>query len=191
VNITVRAGTAEEWTIINRSSGTHPFHIHVNEFQVTEIDGVKQDPPVWRDVLLLLPKVTYKIRHRFEAAFDGKTVLHCHYLPHEDLGMMNLIEILPATSSVNERPWEEPLAFPNPVAGRFSSFHIRIPEMLQQKTTTVTLHDISGSLLVHKTVEPNTPHLALDLNDMPAGTYYVRLTDGGAFSNTDMFVLVR
>lgn len=191
VNITVRAGTAEEWTIINRSSGTHPFHIHVNEFQVTEIDGVKQDPPVWRDVLLLLPKVTYKIRHRFEAAFDGKTVLHCHYLPHEDLGMMNLIEILPATSSVNERPWEEPLAFPNPVAGRFSSFHIRIPEMLQQKTTTVTLHDISGSLLVHKTVEPNTPHLALDLNDMPAGTYYVRLTDGGAFINTDMFVLVR
>jgi hypothetical protein len=63
--------------------------------------------------------------------------------------------------------------------------------MLQQKTTTVTLHDISGSLLVHKTVEPNTPHLALDLNDMPAGTYYVRLTDGGAFINTDMFVLVR
>jgi FtsP/CotA-like multicopper oxidase with cupredoxin domain len=116
VNITVRAGTAEEWTIINRSSGTHPFHIHVNEFQVTEIDGVKQDPPVWRDVLLLLPKVTYKIRHRFEAAFDGKTVLHCHYLPHEDLGMMNLIEILPATSSVNERPWEEPLASRNVTA---------------------------------------------------------------------------
>lgn len=191
VNMTVRAGTAEEWTIINRSAGTHPFHIHVNEFQVTEINGVKQDPPVWRDVLLLLPNSTYKIRHRFDDKYDGKTVLHCHYLPHEDWGMMNLIEILPSTSSVHERPWEEPLAFPNPVAGRFSSFQIRIPEMLQQKTTTITLHDVAGTVLFQRSVESNTSTVILDVHDMPAGTYYVRLTDGGAFSNTDMFVLVR
>lgn len=191
VNITVKAGTAEEWTIRNNSTGTHPFHIHVNEFQVTEIGGVKQDPPVWRDVLLLMPKVTYKIRHRFDAEFDGKTVLHCHYLPHEDWGMMNLIEILPATSSVNERPWEEPLAFPNPVIGRYSSIHVRVPELVQNKELKATLYDLSGNVLIEQILVPGTKSTTFDVHASPAGTYYVRLSDGASFNNADMIVLVR
>jgi FtsP/CotA-like multicopper oxidase with cupredoxin domain len=191
VNIAVRAGTAEEWTIINRSSDTHPFHIHVNEFEVVAINDVKLETPVWRDVLLLLPKTRYTIRHRFIAEFDGKTVLHCHYLPHEDWGMMNIVEILPSTSSVNERPWEEPLAFPNPVVGRFSKFQLRVPELMQNKALTATLYDITGNPIIHKVVEPNTTTVVFEVHDAPAGTYYVRLTDGGTFSNTDMIVLVR
>ncbi|MBU3679426.1 MAG: T9SS type A sorting domain-containing protein [Candidatus Kapabacteria bacterium] len=191
VNITVRAGTAEEWTIRNISNGTHPFHIHVNEFQVTEIGGVKQDPPVWRDVLLLMPKTTYKIRHRFDAEFDGKTVLHCHYLPHEDWGMMNIIEILPATSPVHERPWDEPLAFPNPAIGRFSTIHIRVPELIQNKGLTATLYDLSGNVLVEQRLEPGTVNASFDMHASPAGTYYVRLSDGASFNNTDMIVLIR
>lgn len=191
VNISVRAGTAEEWTITNRSSGTHPFHIHINEFQVTAINGVKQDVPVWRDVLLLMPNTTYTIRHRFDTEFDGKTVLHCHYLPHEDWGMMNIIDILPSTSSVHERPWDEPLAFPNPVAGRYVSIEIRVPEVIRHKTVTATLFDVTGNVLTHKTLEPNSTSTSFDVHDAPAGTYYVRLTDGGSFSNTDMIVLVR
>lgn len=191
VNISVRAGTAEEWTIINRSNGTHPFHIHINEFQVTAINGVKQDQPVWRDVLLLMPNTSYTIRHRFDEAFDGKTVLHCHYLPHEDWGMMNVVEILPATSSVHERPWEEPRAFPNPVVGRFSTFQMRIPELMQNKSLSATLHDVTGNVLEQRVVEPNTKSVSFNVQDAPAGTYYVRLTDGGTFSNSDMIVLVR
>jgi len=191
VNITVRAGTAEEWTITNRSGGTHPFHIHINEFQVTAINDVKQDEPVWRDVLLLMPKTKYTIRHRFDTEFDGKTVLHCHYLPHEDWGMMNLIEILPATSSVHDRPWDEPLAFPNPVAGRYSAIEIRVPDAVRHKAVTATLYDVTGNVLMQKNVEPNTKSTSFDVHEAPAGTYYVRLTDGGNFSNTDMIVLVR
>lgn len=191
VNISVRAGTAEEWTIINRSNGTHPFHIHINEFQVTAIDGVKLETPEWRDVLMLLPNKKYTIRHRFDAEYDGKTVLHCHYLPHEDWGMMNLIDILPATSSVHERPWDEPLAFPNPVAGRYTNIEIRVPEVVRHKAVTATLFDVTGNVLVQKTLEPNSTTTSFDVQDAPAGTYYVRLTDGGNFSNSDMIVLVR
>ncbi len=191
VNITVRAGTAEEWTIINRSNGTHPFHIHVNEFQVIAINDVKLEVPVWRDVLLLRPNTKYTIRHRFDAEFDGKTVLHCHYLPHEDWGMMNIIEILPSTSSVHERPWDEPLAFPNPVAGRYRNIEIRVPELIRHKAVTATLFDVTGNVLVQKTLEPNSTTTSFDVHEAPAGTYYVRLTDGGNFSNTDMIVLVR
>ena len=105
--------------------------------------------------------------------------------------MMNLIEILPATSSVHERPWDEPLAFPNPVAGRYTSIEIRVPEVIRHKTVTATLFDVTGNVLLHKTLEPNSTSTSFDVHDAPAGTYYVRLTDGGSFSNTDMIVLVR
>ena len=37
VNQYVRLGDLEEWTIINTSKEQHPFHIHVNDFQVMSI----------------------------------------------------------------------------------------------------------------------------------------------------------
>lgn len=37
-------GTAEEWTIENATGGVHVFHIHVNPFFVTHIDGVELEP---------------------------------------------------------------------------------------------------------------------------------------------------
>lgn len=190
VNISVKIGDVEEWTINNTSDGYHPFHIHVNEFQVTEINGMAVNPPIWRDVLLLAPNSTYKIRHRF-SDFDGKTVLHCHFLPHEDWGMMNMIEILPRTSSVNERPWEEPLAFPNPAVGRYSQISVRVPDFLTSNELIATLHDISGNEIARNVVAGGAGKTVFNVADAPAGTYYVRLTDGVRFSNTDMIVLVR
>lgn len=191
VNQTIQAGDVEEWTIHNVSSSPHPFHIHVNEFQVTEKNGVKYDPPVWHDVLLLDTMSTYKIRHRF-LKFDGKTVMHCHYLPHEDWGMMNLIDILPLTSSVDERPWEVPLAFPNPVVGRIDRVSVRIPELLRGRSVAVVLHDVTGQVLSSNVYDASTTRLAsLDVSSFPAGTYYVRVDDGGVYRESDMIVIVR
>ena len=34
VDPVVKTGTAEEWQIVNNSDGIHPFHIHVNSFEV-------------------------------------------------------------------------------------------------------------------------------------------------------------
>ena len=35
----VKLGTVEEWTIRNVTEEQHPFHIHVNDFQVMSING--------------------------------------------------------------------------------------------------------------------------------------------------------
>jgi FtsP/CotA-like multicopper oxidase with cupredoxin domain len=37
VNQTMTLNTAEEWTITNQTSVAHPFHIHVNPFQIIEV----------------------------------------------------------------------------------------------------------------------------------------------------------
>jgi FtsP/CotA-like multicopper oxidase with cupredoxin domain len=42
VDQTVKLGTVEEWKLVNLDTGTvnaHPFHIHVNAFQVMSVNG--------------------------------------------------------------------------------------------------------------------------------------------------------
>ena len=93
VDRTMTLNGVEEWTL-SSLNGNHPFHIHVNPFQVVKING-KPVAPVWHDTILVRnnPPVTVTMRTRYEV-FTGKHVLHCHNLVHEDRGMMQLIEIL-------------------------------------------------------------------------------------------------
>ena len=95
-----QVGKAVEWTIVNEDVFRHPFHIHVNPFQVVEINGVKVERPTWWDTFALPAKDAQtgqpseiKIRMRFRSDVSGKTVFHCHILPHEDSGMMSVFEL--------------------------------------------------------------------------------------------------
>jgi len=98
--VQIRLNTAEEWTIsaeIVNGVSNHPFHIHVNPFQVVQhTDSLGNISPrdEWRDTLYVPEGESYKIRSRFKD-FVGKTVIHCHILDHEDQGMMLNIEFIP------------------------------------------------------------------------------------------------
>ena len=85
-------GAVEEWTITNLHDADHPFHIHINAFQVTRINGQALAEPLWRDTVNVPRLGSVTLRTRFED-FTGRFVLHCHILNHEDLGMMQLIEV--------------------------------------------------------------------------------------------------
>ncbi len=92
IDTIVKLGTTEEWTIRNESGQWHPFHIHVNDFQVMSINGEPQ--PVNRhDTTPLPPRGEIVIRQRF-LDFTGRFVYHCHVLVHEDNGMMAVIEVV-------------------------------------------------------------------------------------------------
>lgn len=117
-------GGVDEWTLQSHFV-SHPFHIHVNPFQIVSITdpngkdvsapgavddyGGTVDPEypglkgVWKDTLWiksLLPDdpkglYTIKIRTRYQR-YIGEFVLHCHILDHEDGGMMqNVAVVLP------------------------------------------------------------------------------------------------
>jgi FtsP/CotA-like multicopper oxidase with cupredoxin domain len=87
----VQLDTVEDWEITNTGVMDHPFHIHVNSFQVISRNGQPESLPAWRDTVLVKRGETVRIRIRFRD-FAGKTVYHCHILDHEDLGMMgNLV----------------------------------------------------------------------------------------------------
>lgn len=86
-------GTASEWKL-DSSVANHPFHIHVNPFQVTRKNPLGEDEIVWRDTLLILQGKEQTIRSRYER-YIGQFVIHCHILDHEDQGMMQIVEVVP------------------------------------------------------------------------------------------------
>lgn len=89
----LQLNTAEKWTLCTRGlAPAHPFHIHVNPFQLSRLgpDGKLQN--VWRDTLLVRDSRTEEIYTRYED-YIGEFVLHCHILDHEDQGMMELVKI--------------------------------------------------------------------------------------------------
>jgi FtsP/CotA-like multicopper oxidase with cupredoxin domain len=124
----------EEWVIVNNQNMNHPFHIHVNPFQVQEIqsnpcaqENMSQDTSCslfdtefykavtrqqfrpdkrWRDTVIVPPYGFVRIWQRFSAsgngsAFVGKSVFHCHFLAHEDTGMISNMLLTNDTSKVN------------------------------------------------------------------------------------------
>lgn len=92
-------GKADEWILSSSSIAGHPFHIHVNPFEVIESSGERY----WKDTLFVDAGTTVKVRTRYET-FDGDFVLHCHILDHEDQGMMEAVRIAPGPQPVQDCP---------------------------------------------------------------------------------------
>ncbi len=85
-------GSTEDWVITNNSMMDHPFHLHVWPFRVIGRSGGQDLDPGWRDTVNIPMGESVTLRIPFED-FAGRSVLHCHILDHEDLGMMANVEV--------------------------------------------------------------------------------------------------
>jgi len=81
-------GEAQEWRL-EAQLGNHPYHIHVNPFEIQVEDG----PNIWKDTVLVPEGGSVTIRTRYRR-FTGTFVMHCHILEHEDHGMMQAMEVM-------------------------------------------------------------------------------------------------
>jgi FtsP/CotA-like multicopper oxidase with cupredoxin domain len=107
----MRVGNMEEWTVVNRSFSDHVFHIHQNPFLLTHVNGQPLPVPEWHDTIIVpaaqpqpgtttgqnINAATFgsiTFRTRFDPDTVGSFVMHCHILPHEDIGMMQRLEIV-------------------------------------------------------------------------------------------------
>jgi FtsP/CotA-like multicopper oxidase with cupredoxin domain len=109
----------QEWVLENYTSRiAHPFHIHINPFQVIQIETptgqnaystyAPRHNFIWQDVIAVPPAIIsadgtqitpgrITIRQAYPD-FSGTFVLHCHILAHEDRGMMQLVRIVPSAN---------------------------------------------------------------------------------------------
>ncbi|MGD0829482.1 MAG: multicopper oxidase domain-containing protein [Terracidiphilus sp.] len=115
--ITAIQGTVEQWTVQNRAQENHEFHLHQVHFLVQSqnnfaINGAPQAPadtgqyldmvevPGW-DGNPAHPYPSVSLLVDFRGPDVGSFVFHCHILGHEDLGMMNIIQVVPPPSAAN------------------------------------------------------------------------------------------
>lgn len=93
-------GEAVEYLLVNGNHNVHPFHIHVNRFQVKEMGSelVGQYPVLealldyddgntWRDTVVVPPNGRARIWVKYKQ-YTGKTVFHCHFLAHEGMHLL-------------------------------------------------------------------------------------------------------
>jgi len=92
-NVAPLVGTVEEWTLRNVTTEDHPFHIHVNDFQVMKVNGKPYHANGLQDVVIIPKHGSVVIRNPFDR-YTGHYVFHCHILNHEDGGMMKTVQVL-------------------------------------------------------------------------------------------------
>jgi FtsP/CotA-like multicopper oxidase with cupredoxin domain len=88
----IALGAIEEWTVVNEHDNDHIFHIHTNPFQMVAINGEKLAKRDWRDTVVVPRNGSVTFRSRF-LDFTGRFVHHCHMMNHEELGMMQVVEV--------------------------------------------------------------------------------------------------
>jgi len=102
----VKDGTVEEWTFYNYTNEIHAFHIHQIHFM--PIYGVTKEEGLGQVIdTVLIPHGGYNAQGKFIPRkvvvlmdFRGRDIIgtfvyHCHFLEHEDNGMMARIQVVP------------------------------------------------------------------------------------------------
>lgn len=103
-----RLNTVEQWDLVDASGAQHPFHIHVNDFQIQSLfdpttpqNNIRTPQPFNQDIVNLpfqnaAGTQNGEVLIRMNPIdFLGTYVYHCHRVDHEDSGMMALVTILP------------------------------------------------------------------------------------------------
>ncbi len=98
-SITTASTTASAWAPSRSGRSSISTRARSSFFTSTPIRSSSRrsmawrlDVPVWRDTVNVRGHETVTIRSRFED-FTGVFVLHCHIFNHEDIGMMQTIEV--------------------------------------------------------------------------------------------------
>ena len=93
IDFSLEKNSTEIWTIENVGMGMmnvpHSFHVHDVQFSVISVNG-REPGPLYsgpKDTVLVMPGDKIVIALRFED-YTGIYMYHCHFLEHEDSGMM-------------------------------------------------------------------------------------------------------
>ena len=94
IDVVPVVNTVEQWRLVNHTNEDHPFHIHINDFEVMSVNGKPYNAHGLQDIVII-PKNggDVVIRNPF-LDFTGEFVFHCHILGHEDAGMMQSVEVV-------------------------------------------------------------------------------------------------
>jgi FtsP/CotA-like multicopper oxidase with cupredoxin domain len=89
-----KKGELVRFYVINLGHDIHTWHLHnLKQFQIKEIDGKRVPELIEAQVLSLAPGVAAIIEGVPQE--PGLWLIHCHVVPHADMGMDALLEVTP------------------------------------------------------------------------------------------------
>jgi len=97
IDAALSRGDVEEWEIVNGTMMNHNFHIHGTHFRVISRNNdpaqVLPSEKGYKDVVFLSPRTRVKFivqipNDEVTADTNNPYMFHCHFLEHEDNGMM-------------------------------------------------------------------------------------------------------
>ncbi len=190
INDTVIVGSTEIWRFQNNTPVAHPMHIHNVQFNVLRRNNAA--PPLnergWKDVVMVYANETVDVIATFEEFSDPEYtyMMHCHYLNHEDGGMMQQFIVidtisdpvlsLPAASIAAEDMFH---IFPNPskdqltisVEKGFLGGHI----LHGPVSVDLSVYTASGSFVMSRRAYMVNEQTSLDIAKLAPGTYIVKI----------------
>ena len=90
-NLSLAADKVQEWSVSGNTQ--HPFHLHVYHFQAQNCSGSFENGEYY-DTLTSSCTVRFDMRASTGVAYEGRTIMHCHILDHEDQGAMGWMDVL-------------------------------------------------------------------------------------------------
>ncbi|UTW63166.1 multicopper oxidase domain-containing protein [bacterium SCSIO 12741] len=188
INDTVCVGAKEIWEIHNKTTVSHPFHIHKIFFRVLSVDSMGTSIDLAerglngpKDDVLIHPN--WKMR--FLAKFDDYPnkithhlayMYHCHILTHEDKeggGMMAQFVVTDQghcaePDNVPEvKPMRTMTLFPNPARNQFYL------EGASKERSTLKIYDLNGRLITQKSLPAFSGAISIGTEQLNAGYYLI------------------
>ena len=197
INEIVQLGDTEIWELQNRTGGPHPFHIHDIQFQILDRGG---QPPAaneagWKDVVLVYPNETVRFITRFLDFADPVTpfMYHCHFLGHEDGGMMGQFIVIDPAATAIEHPESRHNGFlissyPNPTTS-WSTISYTIPTRSQVR---IDLFDSVGrhiKKLFEGYRSAGENEAVWKAGDVATGIYFIRMIVDGEVTTRSVSVV--
>jgi len=90
--VRAQQGETQVWQVTNKSSWSHPLHLHGFFFQVLDDKGEPVRPLAWKDTV----NIPFDSTVRFVVRFDdrpGSWMFHCHILDHAEGGLMGMVVV--------------------------------------------------------------------------------------------------
>ena len=92
---TLNADAVQEWSL--KGANNHPFHLHVYHFQAMAGCGGDFEEGEYYDTMASNCSVRFDLNAATSSPYEGRTIMHCHILAHEDEGAMTWMDVVGGT----------------------------------------------------------------------------------------------
>ena len=157
----------QEWKL--SGAVQHPFHLHVYHVQALKTDNGFEEGEYY-DVVSSKMSVRFDLNSTSSTVYNGRTILHCHILSHEDRGAMGWLDVT--------GDGQGPPTYPNAIYSEYYTLDGTSPPPTPPTNLSATA---TSSSAIDLTWQDNSfDEDGFDIEHSTNGTNFIPLTSVGA-----------